>query len=288
MFHFKTLDEFSFKQASQLFNKGFDGYLIPMSPPLDTFVGRFGNEGLSSDCSVVLLEDEVPVGFVIQGIREVDGRKVSWNGGTGIIPSHRGKGLGRQLMEGAERVLRERGVQISTLEALAKNEPAIRLYQSVGYEIVDQLLFLEQEGVIDETPVNIESERFPAFQAIGASIFNSIVPWQIDPSITPKVGGEVVVAKRDQDIIAAVLFRKRQIYGKETEGITLFQTFAEESEEGMSALKALLEEALEFNQPIKRTTYNFQTGDGRAVEYLKQIGFKETNISQVFMVKELH
>lgn len=287
MIHFKTLDEFTFREASELFNKGFEGYLIPMSPPLDAFVGRFGNEGLSSECSVVMLEDEQPIGFVILGIRDAGDQKISWNGGTGIIPSHRGKGLGRRLMEEAERMLLDKGVEMATLEALSKNEPAIKLYESVGYEIVDHLLFLEQEGAIEETFEEIEFERFPAFQAIGASIFNSVVPWQIDPSITPRVGGEVAVAKRGTAIIAAVLFRKRQTYGRDIEGITLFQTHAEESEEGMSALRGLLSNVLEFDKPIKRTTYNFRTGDGRAVDYLKRIGFKETDISQVFMVKEL-
>ncbi|MFC4411404.1 GNAT family N-acetyltransferase [Chungangia koreensis] len=287
MIHFKSLDTLSFKEASELFNKGFEGYSIPMSPPLDAYVARFGNEGLSPECSVVMLEDEKPIGFVLQGIREVDGKKISWNGGTGIIPSHRGKGLGRQLMEGAEQVLREKGVHISTLEALSMNEPAIRLYQSVGYDIEDQLLFLEQEGRIEYSPAAIATERFPAFQAIGASIFNPVVPWQIDPANTPKVGGEVLVAKRGNDVIAAVLFRKRQTNGKEIEGITLFQAVAEETDEGLSALKALLAEAMEFTKPVKRTTYNFQIGDGRAVDFLKSVGFKETNISQVFMVKEL-
>lgn len=287
MIHFKTLDTFSFREASELFNKGFEGYLIPMSPPLDAYTARFGNEGLSPECSVVMLDDEEPIGFVLQGIREVDGKKTSWNGGTGIIPSYRGKGLGRQLMEGAEQVLRDRGVQIATLEALSKNEPAIRLYESVGFKIIDQLLFLEQEGEIEFSPETIKTERFPAFQAIGASLFNSVVPWQLDPAITPKVGGEVLLAKRGTEVIAAVLFRKRQTFGKEVEGITLFQTFAEESEEGLLALKTLLSEAMEFSKLIKRVTYNFQIGDGRAVDFLKSVGFKETEISQVFMVKEL-
>ena len=41
-----------------------------------------------------MFEKEIPIGFVLQGIREVDGQKIAWNGGTGIIPKYRGKKLG--------------------------------------------------------------------------------------------------------------------------------------------------------------------------------------------------
>ncbi|WHT49690.1 hypothetical protein QNH10_09470 [Sporosarcina thermotolerans] len=90
---YKLISSLSFEKAHDLFNRGFEGYIMPMNLSLDTFVGRFGNDGLSPALSVVAYDGADPIGFVLQGIREVDGQKISWNGGTGIIPEYRGGGL---------------------------------------------------------------------------------------------------------------------------------------------------------------------------------------------------
>ncbi|MFC9707709.1 GNAT family N-acetyltransferase [Paenibacillus sp. NPDC056933] len=66
---------------------------------------------------------------------------MAWNGGTGIAPAFRGQGIGRVLMLRSLELCREHGVEIAILEALAQNENAIKLYQYVGYEITDRLMF---------------------------------------------------------------------------------------------------------------------------------------------------
>lgn len=282
---YKSMSSLSFEEAHVLFNRGFEGYIMPMNLSLDTFVGRFGNDGLSPALSVVVFDGADPIGFVLQGIREVDGRKISWNGGTGIIPEYRGRGLGHPLMEEAEKRLKESDVSIATLEALSENKPAISLYEKCGYKIVDDLLFLRANGVLNSQLPDLhgyEMIRIPAAQSIGSDLFTGIVPWQTDVSGTPRLGGEAVVITKNGVVQAACLIRKKSVFGNETEGITLFQVRENGNED---ACDKLLAHALEYNKPINRTTYNFLKEDGRVVSSLLSSGFENTLVSQVFMTK---
>jgi GNAT superfamily N-acetyltransferase len=283
---FKKLSTIKFEEAHVLFNRGFEGYLIPMNLTLDQFIGRFGNDVLSPNLSVIAFDGNDPIGFVLQGIREETGQIISWNGGTGIIPEYRGKQVGEKLVREAEKLLRENNVTTATLEALTENAPAIRLYEKCGYQVTDRLLFLSGKGrLVEKLPElgNYIIEKFPAFQAIGSEIFPVIVPWQTAASTVPKVGGEVVVLKKEGTIKAACLIRKKAVYGKEAEGITLFQVTANEKQEEVDLLLA---HALEYNKDLGRSTYNFVYNDGVVVKSLLASGFEETAISQVFMTKK--
>lgn len=291
MITFKTLDEMTFKDAYELFINGFEGYYIPMKMPLDAFVARFGNENLSPALSIIMLDEGNPIGFVLQGIREVDGQKAAWNGGTGIIPAYRGKKLGVSLIEKALSLLEQQNVDIATLEALSVNQPAIKLYEKVGYKVIDTLHFLEAEGelIFDEKVANEFSiQRIPALQVVATDIFPSVVPWQVDPSTIPKVGGEAVIAKKGNEILAACLVKTKQRFGFETEGVTLYQAIVKkENEEGERALQAVLQEGLLFQYSLKRTTYNLMDHCKKVIPLLQNKGFQNTEISQVFMVKEV-
>ena len=58
--------------------------------------------------------------------------------GVALYPEHRGQGLGTQLMLLADDQARQNGFEKVSLVAFAQNEGSIRLYQKLGYEIVDR------------------------------------------------------------------------------------------------------------------------------------------------------
>ena len=110
------------------------------------------------------------------------------------------------------------------------NHPAIQLYEKVGYQVRETLHFLEAEGTLlfdEQIADEFEVIRIPAFQAANAGIFPTVVPWQVDPTITPKVGGEAIIAMRNDELLAACLVRVKQQFGSKAEGVTLFQAYYE-------------------------------------------------------------
>ena len=51
-----------------------------------------------------------------------------------VVPTSRGKGIGRRLLEAVEAKARELGCCKLTLEVMDKNHQAVRMYQAAGFE----------------------------------------------------------------------------------------------------------------------------------------------------------
>ncbi|MEV7185120.1 GNAT family N-acetyltransferase [Kitasatospora sp. NPDC093102] len=68
-----------------------------------------------------------------------DGEPLAWVMKVEVSPAHRGRGHGRTLMLLAERECLAAGVRNLGLNVFARNEVAVRLYDSLGYEVTERL-----------------------------------------------------------------------------------------------------------------------------------------------------
>jgi ribosomal protein S18 acetylase RimI-like enzyme len=57
---------------------------------------------------------------------------------TGLIPEARGRGWGRQITQHAQWMARQAGIERIVLAVDSVNVPAIRMYQSTGFEMWDK------------------------------------------------------------------------------------------------------------------------------------------------------
>src|SRR6185436_18626630 len=115
----RRLSTCSFDDALKIWNEGFQGYFVDMTLSLDRYLSRLQREGLSPEYSLMAFSDGMPAGFLLNGIRTNAGRKVAWNGGTGVRPQLRGRGVGKALMRATVGLYQELGIQIATLEAIS-------------------------------------------------------------------------------------------------------------------------------------------------------------------------
>ena len=53
-----------------------------------------------------------------------------------VLPAYRNQGIGRKLIVNLIDRLKENGVYCLTLEVRASNQPAIHLYESMGFEVI--------------------------------------------------------------------------------------------------------------------------------------------------------
>jgi len=78
---------------------------------------------------------DVPIAFTKTELRpDDDGRPTGWIGQIGVLPAHRGVGLGRWLLRWSVAYLRGRGAEAVELAVEAANDRALGLYLRNGFE----------------------------------------------------------------------------------------------------------------------------------------------------------
>ncbi len=110
-------------------NEIFSDYIIPMRSGKAFFIDFLQSIGGRMENIIVALDGHRIVGYVNP---VVDGPE-AWIGGLGVVPDHRGKGIGKQLMAAAEEFSKAKGAETSVLEVIQGNERAQALYRSLGY-----------------------------------------------------------------------------------------------------------------------------------------------------------
>ena len=85
--------------------------------------------------SVLAFDGGQPVGLVncIEGFSTFACRPLVNVHDVAVLASHRGRRVGEQMLALVEEISRQRGACKLTLEVLAGNAPAIRLYERVGF-----------------------------------------------------------------------------------------------------------------------------------------------------------
>lgn len=180
---FKTLNDCAFAQVVQLWNDGFQGYYQNMNRTPEAFLSQLGRQHIHPQLSLIAFVDDQPAGFILTAIKDIDDRKLAWNGGTGIVPQFRGAGLGRLMMQKWLEMLEQQKISSVQLEVVAENEKAVALYQSAGFEKVCQVKTYYREGSFDKVPFQrnesklqyqivhsrpVDAERLPFYRKLAA------------------------------------------------------------------------------------------------------------------------
>jgi GNAT superfamily N-acetyltransferase len=279
---FKKLTECTIQDTITAWNRGFEGYYVQMKMTPDSFFTRVVSEGLSLTHSIVGFDREEPVAILLNGFRTIDGKKIAWNGGTGIAPEYRGSGVSNLLMEAALRVYSEEGVEVATLEAIKENERAIRLYERFGYEITDSLVYLNGTLELNNTPVpcqSIRPEQLPSFP-----FYKEKVPWQCQWQ-SVKSGEAQIYFDSSQKPLGNSLFKRAWNQSGKLEKVFLFQLelFAEAKEETIKSIFTSI--SGETNNPVNFMTINASLTNP-VIPFLLDLGF-EKKTEQVQMVKKI-
>ena len=294
MIEVRKLSTLTLDVALDTWNKGFEGYVYDQKMSLDQFIQRFGNQGLSPELSVVAFVDGEPAGLVLNGLRTVDGKKVSWNGGTGVAVKFRRTGVGKAMMEETLKLYKEHDVDIATLEAAKSNVMAINLYKQYGYDLIDELVFLQNKEPLSKdrftsegNPKGYTSRTGLVQEAASLAILNNLVPWQTHWQSLRRDGELLVIEDQGEDIGYFLYKKQYDGSGKQTALILFSAGLAPNRPDAEDIVRYGL--GLLFNpldEAINRATFNFPAANIEIVSLLKDLGFVPYT-EQVFMVKPL-
>lgn len=148
MITLRTLTDKDFPQFYQATLDAFSDYVVPYQPTPDSVRRMLVINGVSFDYSVGAFDGEKMVGFAINALGEWSDKRTVYNSGTGVAPDYRRQGISRKIFDFILPVLRGNKIEQYLLEVIAENEPALRLYQNLGFETSRRLLvFKRKESV---------------------------------------------------------------------------------------------------------------------------------------------
>jgi ribosomal protein S18 acetylase RimI-like enzyme len=153
----RSLEHTSIRDILATLNLAFSDYFVPINFTEAYVNERWSASGVDYKLSFGVFDEGKLVGFIIHAINMYGNTKVAYNASTGIIPSHRRQGLLAKLYDKTISVLKENGIQKSTLECITENQRAVLAYQKVGFQINRQyhLYKFSWEEVVTESKFQI-------------------------------------------------------------------------------------------------------------------------------------
>jgi len=153
-------------QIFETFTEAFSDYLVPLRLTANQFHFKLKSEDFDPSISVGAFENGRLIAFVLNGIREENGMITVYNGGTGVVPTHRRKGLADRMYEFNYPLFKQNSVGNLTLEVLKENTPAIAAYKKQGYAIKRELVCLSGKLT------NLNSKSIQQIEVKESGIFN--------------------------------------------------------------------------------------------------------------------
>jgi ribosomal protein S18 acetylase RimI-like enzyme len=174
---FKTLGNTSIDEILSVFNHSFSDYIVPFHLTKEVLISKIAAEKLDMNISVGAFEEGRLVSFILQAEKIENGEKTIYNGGTGVVPESRGKGLVRKMYDFIIPILKERNANILLLEVIEGNQNAIRAYENLGFKIVRRLLCFNGNIKKGKENAEVSIQQLKDFQWEKLCSF-----WDIEPS----------------------------------------------------------------------------------------------------------
>lgn len=182
MIIYKSLDNISLKVISETMNLAFSDYSIPIKFPVELLKNKFKAENILPELSVGAFNNDKLVGLILNGYKEINSRKIIYNGGTGVIPKFRGKRITLKMYEYLSPILKEKGIYNQQLEVIYDNVPAIKSYTKVGFQIKRKLncykgsinIYNSENKIAIKEIINYDWELLQSFWEINPSWQNDV------------------------------------------------------------------------------------------------------------------
>lgn len=263
----KTLKGIDLTSISEAFNKAFSDYIVSFSFNAESFQRKIDAENIKLEYSPAAFVNGEIVGFILNGLDEIDGVKSVFNGGTGVVPEQRGQRIVQKLYYYILPILKEQGYRNHQLEVYAGNDKAEKSYESVGFSRVKEIVAFK--GTVKEYAADgiVLKEVKDIDWDLANSFFDVEPTWQNNTACILRVIDKFnIIAAYNNDIFVGYA-----VYDPIGKRIKQFGVKKEERNKGIG--KTLFSYV---NSRVGEVSFtNYDRSDTKAIAFFKEIGLNQ-------------
>lgn len=169
-----------FAAIHKTFLKGFADYIIKFELTERQFQNHITLNAVDLDRSAGCFDADQPVGVSLNGFGDWEGKATVYDAGTTVIPEYRRRGVSRSMFEWMIPLFADEGYKQFLLEVITHNDPAVRLYEMLGFRRTRELLLLEAEPTVSldrPSPADVDIREIHRHEDIPFALF-----WDGKPS----------------------------------------------------------------------------------------------------------
>jgi ribosomal protein S18 acetylase RimI-like enzyme len=277
----KTLTGISTKEILSVFNASFSDYFIPFHLSEEQLTAKLLADKVSLDLSVGVFEDGKPIAFILHGFDIINGEKIIYNGGTGVVPEKRGLGLTRKMYDFILPILKQKDINTLHLEVITENIQAIKSYENSGYKIERALSCYKGDITISTTNNEVVIKKLQEYNWSVMGTFWDIAPtWQNSINVVNELSAtNISLGAYNNDQLVGYIILSPQ--NKRIQQIAIDKNFRQRK-----IASTLLQELIaEYGNAI--SIINVDKSATHIDAFLQSLGF-EKNVEQLEMKLQLH
>ncbi len=162
MYTYKILDNTELSIIHKAFVEAFSDYQVKMDLPFSKFENMVKRRGFIPELSIGAFDNEKLIGFVLNGVRNWDGKLTAYDLGTGVIPVYRKQGITSEILKKVKNLCKENKIESYLLEVLQNNTGAVELYRKQGFQTTREFdcYYLKREDFSPSISVEINNVEF--------------------------------------------------------------------------------------------------------------------------------
>lgn len=284
MFSYSTLEGISIEELHKTFLNVFSDYQVNVEMPLSKFQEMLQQRGYVQKASIGVFQNEKLVGFVLNGIRDWNGKVTSYDVGTGVIETYRKQGITSYMFQNSKQLLQKMKVEQYLLEVIQTNTSAVQLYKKQGFNTLRDFECFH----LDKNKYNMKAiYKVKNVNTINQNVWMKLTEfWDFEPSWQNSI--ESINAVSDKFIYSFVYLNDAIVgYGimdKKTGDIPQIAVNKNYRRKGIG--RSILTDLIKNSESNRISVINVECQDKSIINFLFKLGFEHW-VSQYEMALKL-
>lgn len=189
---------YSLTDLTNFLNEGFEDYFVPVQFTTTAFLNMLRKDGLDLSSSRVLMVEGQPGGIALIARRGWTSRLAA----MGISKKMRGQGAGSWLMDELIKEACQREDREMVLEVIEQNEPAVKLYQKYGFQMVRRLIGCIRKEAKENQKSDLQETDLRRLGQLIAQHGLPDLPWQVSSESVAQMNPPARAYRKGQAYIA--------------------------------------------------------------------------------------